>query len=203
MQALAELARPTLILNKRWMPIHTAPVKDAISLVAKGSAKIIDPSDFQTHDLFSWNDVSKAKAKFEDRMIRSTRMALLPPEVIVLTDYEGLAERSVVFSRRNLFKRDKYTCQYCGVQPGPDSLTIDHIKPKASGGVSSWENCVLACVECNRRKADRTPEEAKMPLRKVPKKPSWKMLAQVSPQDRRESWDQFITRAYWDVKLEE
>ena len=202
LSAAKALESPVLVLNKRWAPIQVTNVREAIGLVAKGSAKIIDPTDFSTVDFMTWADVSKSRAKHGDLMIRSTKLAIVPPEVIVLNKYEGQGEKSVVFSRRNLFKRDKYTCMYCGVQPGPDELTVDHVMPKSRGGVSSWENCALACVECNKRKANRTPEEAGMKLRRVPKKPSWKTLAHVSPRDRKESWDQFLSRAYWEVELE-
>ncbi|PYT06383.1 MAG: HNH endonuclease, partial [Acidobacteria bacterium] len=149
-------------------------VREAISLVAKGAALIIEPETYQTHDLRTWNDVSRAKARFEGETIRSTRLSIVPPEVILLKAYQGFGERSVVFSRKNIFKRDRHTCQYCGAQPGPESLTIEHIVPRSKGGVSSWENCVLACVACNKRKADRTPEQAGLKLRTVPRKPSWK-----------------------------
>ena len=196
------LNRPVLVLNKRWVALTTMSVKEAIGLVAKGSAKIIDPTDFSAVDLLTWNDVSKAKAKLEGEVIRSQRLSLVPPEVIVLTTYEGIGQRSVVFSRKNLFKRDKYTCQFCGVQPGPEELTIDHVMPKSRGGGSTWENCVLACVDCNKRKANKTPDEAKMKLRKVPKKPSWKSLSQLNPRDRKQSWDQVRSAAYWEVELE-
>ena len=196
------LERPVLTLNRRWNAIQTTTVKEAIALVSKGSARIIDPETFEAHDLRSWADASKLKAKLTDSIVRSPSISLLAPEVIVLTGYEGLGERSVVFSRRNIFKRDRYTCQYCGKQPGPDSLTIDHLHPKSKGGASSWENCVLACLSCNKRKADLTPEKAGMVLRKVPKKPSWKALSQVSPRDRRESWDAFLSRMYWEAELE-
>lgn len=198
----AILERPALVLNKSWAPIQVTSVREAISLVAKGSALIIEPETYQTHDLGTWNDVSRAKARFEGERIRSTRLALVPPEVILLKTYQGQGERSVVFSRKNIFKRDRFTCQYCGAQPGPDSLTIEHIVPRSKGGISSWENCVLACVECNKRKADRTPEQAGMRLRTVPRKPSWRTLAHVPSRERRESWDQFLSRAYWEVELE-
>jgi len=196
------LERPALVLNRAWAPIQVTSVREAISLVAKGSALIIEPGTFATHDLRTWNDVSLAKARFEGERIRSTRLAIVPPEVILLKTYQGRGERSVVFSRKNIFKRDRYTCQYCGAQPGPELLTIEHIVPRSKGGVSSWENCVLACVECNKRKADRTPEQAGMKLRTVPRKPSWKTLAHVPPRERRESWEQFLSRAYWEVELE-
>lgn len=202
MTAEQVLQRPTLVLNRRWTPIRTTPVQDAIGLVAKGTAVIIEPDSFETHDLASWNDVSRARLRYGDLAIRSPRLVLVPPEVILLTTYEGQGGRAVVFSRKNLFKRDRYTCQYCGIQPGPEELTVDHVVPRSRGGVSSWENCVLACVECNKVKADRSPEKAGLKLRRSPKKPTWKALVQVPARDRRESWDKFLSRAYWEIELE-
>ena len=196
------LQRPTLVLNRRWTPIRTAPVQEAIGLVAKGTAMIIEPESFEAHDLTSWNDVSRILARVGEGLIRSPRLALVPPEVILLKTYEGEGGRAVVFSRKNLFKRDRYTCQYCGIQPGPEELTVDHVVPRSRGGTSTWENCVLACVECNKRKADRTPAQAGLKMRKTPRKPSWKALVQVPARDRRESWDKFLSRAYWEVELE-
>lgn len=197
----AMLEKPTLVLNSRWTPIRTTPMREAIGLVAKGAAKIVEPETFLTHDLLSWNDVSKAKAEHGDSVIRSVSLSLVGIDVIVLTEYEGMGERQIVFSRKNLFKRDHYTCMYCGVQPGPEELTVDHVLPRAQGGVSSFENCVLACVPCNSRKANRTPEQAKMKLRKVPKKPSWRIMVQVAPKDRKQSWEQFLGEAYWNIEL--
>ncbi len=196
------LDRPVLVLNKRWEAIQTASVREAIGLVAKGSAFVIDPTTYERHDLMSWNDASKAAAVVGKLVVRSQHLALVAPEVVVLNDYEGRGERSVVFSRKNIFKRDRYACQYCGTQPGPEELTIDHVFPKSRGGLSTWENCLLACVECNKIKANRTPAEAGMPPRKTPKKPTWTTLYQISPRLRRESWEQFLGRAYWEVELQ-
>lgn len=196
------LGRPVLVLNRRWEPIQTTSVREAIGLVTKGAASVIDPETYERHDLFSWNDVSQARAAVGASVIRSQRLALLAPEVVVLSEYAGRGERAVVFSRRNIFKRDRYTCQYCGVQPGPSELTIDHVLPRSRGGLSTWENTLLACVGCNKRKANRTPQEARMVPRKTPKKPSWKTLTQVNPKQRRESWEQFLGRAYWEIELE-
>jgi 5-methylcytosine-specific restriction endonuclease McrA len=201
-EALKALDRAVLVLNRHWNPVQTASVKDAIGLVAKGSAFVIDPATFERHDLISWGEASKAMKTVGDARIRSQHLALVPPEVVVLTAYEGRGARAVVFSRKNIFKRDRYTCQYCGKQPGPEELTIDHVMPRSRGGLGTWENCLLACVDCNKRKANRTPAEAGMPPRKVPKKPSWKALTQVHPKARRESWEAFLGRAYWEVELE-
>lgn len=196
------LKRPVLVLNKSWEPMHVTSVQEAICLVAKGSAVIIDPETFETHILDSWDAVSKAKHLFEGRVIRSSRLVLVEPEVIRLNEYEGRGERSVVFSRRNIFKRDKHTCMYCGKQPPTSELTVDHVLPKSRGGKSEWTNCVLACVTCNAKKANKTPDEAKMKMRKIPTKPKWSSLNQVSPKVRRESWKQFLDKAYWDSELQ-
>lgn len=198
-----ELGRPCLVLNKNWCAIQVTSVKEAIGLVAKGNALIVEPKTFQTHHLTSWDEVSRARATFEGFRIRSSRLSLVPPEVILLTVYSGEGEKSVSFSRRNIYKRDRYSCMYCGVQPRDHAeLSIDHVMPKSRGGKSTWENCVLACMECNKYKADRTPAEAKMKLRKQPVKPSWKTLTHVPSKVRRESWQHFLSRAYWDLELE-
>jgi 5-methylcytosine-specific restriction endonuclease McrA len=196
------LERPALVLNKLWAPIRTAPAREAIGLVAKGAARVIEPATYAAHDLRSWADVSRAQAELGEPVIRSPRLVLLPPEVVLLTAYEGRGARTVVFSRKNLWKRDRYTCQYCGMQPGPGELTIDHVVPRSAGGLSTWENCVLACVDCNTRKADRSPAQAGLRLRRPPRAPSWKALVAAPSRERRESWEKFLSRAYWEVELE-
>lgn len=202
MKKVHVLESQTLVLNKQWVPIQVTTVKEAIGLVAKGHAKIIDAETYQVYDLLTWADVTKARQCLEADKIHSVKLVMTAPEVIMLTTYDGMGERSVVFSRRNLFKRDHHTCQYCGAQPDASELTIDHIAPKSKGGKSTWENCVLACVPCNKRKADRTVEQAGMKLRKVPKKPTWKALMQASAKQKRKSWEQFVSEAYWNVELD-
>ena len=196
------LERPTLILNKHWLPVRTATIREAIGLVACGSARIIDPVTYEVHDLDSWHAVSQAEARFAGARIRSMRLSLAPPEVLVLTGYEGLGARAVVFSRSNLFKRDRYTCQYCGARPRTSEMTIDHILPRSRGGQSSWENCVLSCFDCNKRKRNRTPVEAAMHMRKTPVRPSWAALSALSQSIKCESWKSFVSRAYWETELQ-
>jgi len=79
-------------------------------------------------------------------------------------------------------------------------LTIDHVVPRAHGGVSSWTNCVLACVDCNSRKADRTPQQARMNLKRAPACPEWRP-AYADHHVRLESWPKFVSEAYWNVSL--
>jgi 5-methylcytosine-specific restriction endonuclease McrA len=192
------LERPTLVLNRNWQPVNVATVARALVLLWNESARVVDPDDYQT---YTWADWSQLRVRDGDPSIQAIRLRLRAPEVIVLANYDRLPSAAVSFSRRNLFKRDHWTCQYCGVQPGADELTIDHVVPRSQGGTSTWENCVLACVTCNKRKADRTPREAGLKLRHAPVRPLWKpMYARHSV--RIESWSKFVSEAYWNVSLE-
>jgi 5-methylcytosine-specific restriction endonuclease McrA len=193
------LERPTLVLNRNWQPVNVATVARALVLVWNESARVVDPSDYQT---YTWANWSQLRPRNGDPFIQAVRLQLRAPEVIVLADYDRLPSAAVSFSRRNLFKRDHWTCQYCGVQPGGDELTIDHVVPRSQGGSSTWENCVLACVTCNKRKADRTPQQAGLKLRHAPVRPLWKPLY-ARHTVRIESWSKFVSEAYWNLKLEE
>jgi 5-methylcytosine-specific restriction endonuclease McrA len=160
-------------------------------------ARIIDPTkDFQT---FTWEDWSRLRPKNGEDAIRSTSVIFRVPEVILLSRYDKLPQHKIHFSRRTIYKRDENQCQYCGITPGTDSLTIDHVLPRSRGGKTTWENCVLACVKCNSKKADRTPEECNMKLSKKPKKPKTPLF---KGDVRIESWQSFLGEAYWTVELD-
>ena len=192
------LERPTLVLNRNWQPVNVATVERALILLWNETARVVDPVDYQ---LYSWQDWMKLQPREDESFIQAVKQRLRVPEVVTLLGYDQLPSSVVTFSRRNIFKRDHYTCQYCGVQPGGGELTIDHVVPRSHGGVSSWENCVLACVECNKRKADRTPVQAHMRLRTVPFRPKWQPLY-AHDHVRIASWSKFISEAYWSVELE-
>lgn len=193
------LTRPTLVLNRVWQPVGVATVARALSLVVAERARIVDPASFQQH---SWSDWARLIPRDDELFVQAVSLRVRLPEVITLSGYDRVPRNAVAFSRRNLFARDHFTCQYCGVQPGTANLTIDHVQPRSRGGTSTWENCVLACLPCNLRKADRTPAEAKMPLRKAPVKPAWQpMYAQRAV--KIESWSKFLSEAYWSVELQE
>jgi 5-methylcytosine-specific restriction endonuclease McrA len=193
------LTRPTLVLNKGWQPVAVQTVARALVKVWNETARIVDPANFE---MYSWDDWSALKpAEDQPCIITAGRQRLRVPEVVVLTHFDDVPCHTVAFTRRNVFKRDRFTCQYCGRQPGSDELTIDHIKPRSQGGPLSWENCVLACIECNSRKADRTPEQAKMRLRKTPARPTWRPIY-AAHGVLIDSWTKFISEAYWNVELE-
>ncbi len=99
------------------------------------------------------------------------------------------------FDREALIKRDKSICQYCCLKLNNHQVTIDHVLPRAQGGVTSFINCVVACQTCNNKKDDRTPEQANMKLLKRPTLPSF-----VSRKNRTDNlefwhkdWDDFLT----------
>ena len=192
------LQRPTLVLNRNWQPVNVATVARALVLLWNESARVVDPTDYQT---LSWKDWSQLRPAEGDAFVQAIRFKIRVPEIITLNEYDRLPTTAVTFSRRNIFKRDKYVCQYCHKQTGSEDLTIDHVVPRAQGGDSRWENCVLACVDCNHRKADRTPDEAGMPLRRNPRRPDWKPLYAMHDM-RIESWSKFVSEAYWNVELE-
>jgi 5-methylcytosine-specific restriction endonuclease McrA len=191
------LQRPTLVLNRTWQPVNVATVARALVLVFNDTARVVDPADYQT---YNWADWAKLRPRDGEACIRGVRMRLRVPEVVTLAHFDRLPSVTVSFSRRNLFKRDHYTCQYCGAQPGAEELTIDHVTPRSQGGESRWENCVLACVSCNKRKADRTPQQAHLHLRRKPVRPRWNPLY-AAHDVRVESWSKFISEAYWNVEL--
>lgn len=188
-----------LVLNKSWQPIRVWTVKQAVRKVFSDQARIIDPTqDFQQ---FTWDDWSEFMPEDHEKKIVGTRTFFRVPEVVIVSEYDKLPVQTVHFNRRNLFKRDKGTCQYCGGKKSKD-MTIDHIIPRSQGGRTTWENCCLACVECNSHKADKTPKQARMkflPKFKA-KKPSYSLDFHTDV--RIESWKHFLSEAYWNVTLE-
>ncbi len=194
---VSALQRPTLILNRHWQPVHVATVARSLVLLWNQAAKVVDPDDYQ---LYSWSDWAQMAPREGELFIRTVRFRLRVPEVLTLTRHDRPRLNTVTFSRRNLYKRDHATCQYCGTKPGTEELTIDHVVPRAQGGQTTWENCVLACVACNSRKANRTPDEAAMKLRRAPFRPAWKPLYDAST-IRIASWSRFLSDAYWNVPL--
>jgi 5-methylcytosine-specific restriction endonuclease McrA len=197
--SVAVLERPTLVLNRSWQPVHVATVARSLTMLWNESAQVVDPDDFR---LYNWADWARLAPRDGEPFIRTVTFRLRCPEVLTLIRHDRPRHNAVTFCRRNVFKRDHVTCQYCGARPGSEELTIDHVIPRAQGGQTNWENCVLACVPCNARKANRTPDQAGMKLRRHPTRPSWKPLYD-SANIRIASWSRFLSEAYWNVSLEE
>jgi 5-methylcytosine-specific restriction endonuclease McrA len=145
----------------------------ALVMLWNEAARVVAPDEYQ---LYTWDEWASLEPPPGAPCIRSATRRLMVPEIVCLSRFDRMPSTAVTFSRRNVAKRDHLTCQYCGAQPGWDSITIDHVTPRSRGGASSWTNCVAACVACNARKADRTPEQAGMKLKRRPTRPDWKPL---------------------------
>jgi len=189
MMSKGVLDLPTLVLNRQWQPVHVTTVARSLILLWNDAARVVDPEEYR---LFAWSDWALRQPADGEPCIRSARLRLPVPEIITLAHYERLPNTAVTFSRRNVAKRDHYTCQYCGAQPGAESMTIDHVLPRSQGGASSWTNCVAACERCNARKGDRTPDQAGMRLRHRPVRPEWKPFYAAQGACI-ESWARFLT----------
>jgi len=139
-----------LILNQNYEPMSVINVKKAIVLLYMGKAELI-----------AANDALR---------VRSVSMSMPFPSIVRLSVYVRVPFKKIILSRKNILRRDGHRCLYCG--RGDIPLTLDHVVPLSRGGEESWENLVCACVKCNNRKGDRTPEEANMPLRRRPMRPN-------------------------------
>ncbi len=189
----------TLVLNKHWTAVTTTTVRTALVLLYRETARVICPDTYEVFDLDGWIDRSRDLGV--DRGIVTPRHRIQKPEVILLREYGGHPRREVTFSRKNLYRRDNYTCQYCSVRMPTEELSIDHVIPKSRGGKTAWDNCVLACIACNTKKANKTLKEVGFTLVKKPEKPRWSPFEEVGLRERPTSWEKFLSDEYWNSEL--
>jgi 5-methylcytosine-specific restriction endonuclease McrA len=197
------LDRPVVVLNRLWQPVHTCSVRRALKLVSLGHAQIVQTdgeSRFQTHDLMSW--VEHSSETVADEIVRTVRLALRIPKIIVLALYDRFPRKEVKFTRHNVFLRDKFICQYCGDRFAERELNLDHVVPRDKGGKTTWENIVTSCISCNTLKANKLAHDAGMRLRREPAVPRWRPLFGMKsdlPAD--ESWRHFLQPDREKVRL--
>ena len=134
-----------------------------------------------------------------DKFVHSPTIKIKIPSVVVLKDYVK-PQKSVAFTRFNLFLRDEFRCQYCGNR---GELTFDHVVPRSSGGTTRWDNVVAACSPCNLRKGSKSLGRAGLHLRRKPRQPTASELQNLGrkfpPNYLHDSWMDFL---YWDSELE-
>lgn len=192
-----------LVLNRSFLPIDTTTVKRAFCMVVSGVAKIVD-KQYRMFDFQSWAALSQSSST---DVIGLVNKAIRVPRVIILLAYDRLPKREIRFSRHNIFVRDKNRCQYCGLQKERSELNLDHVIPRSQGGKTSWENIVCSCLDCNRKKGGRRPEEAGMRLRTQPRKPKWKSTFLPAIKEvLYSSWLPFLNivdLSYWNVELDQ
>ena len=160
----------TLILNSTFQPLSVASAKRSVALLLGKKINVIKTSKLE---------------------IRSENKIINIPKVALLTYYvKAPYARRVALNRSNIFIRDFNTCQYCG----NNAESIDHIIPKSRNGSHSWDNVVTACMDCNHKKAGRTPKEANMKLKIKPFIPNLNTHILKYSNKFQSSWDQFLTK---------
>lgn len=180
--------QPCLVLNSAWQPIGFQPIGVCIATLLREMGCVIHPETYEPLTFEEWVE----RAPSDQRMIKTSGQPVPAPDVIVLTEYGKRPPMKIGFNRQNLFKRDAYSCQYCGVSLPGSELQVEHVFPRSRGGPTTWENTVAACDACNSRKADRLPNEAGMKLRKQPKAPTWTPAVRVPKGAMRPVWRQFL-----------
>lgn len=139
---------PVLVLNASYEPINICAARRAIVLVLKGVAMTEEENGHYLH---------------------AARLAMQVPSVIRLVEYRRIPHQTRALSRKNILLRDRNTCQYCARVLPSAELTLDHVVPRSRGGMSTWENLVACCQECNRKKGNQLLVEAAMKLIREPR----------------------------------
>ena len=173
------VATRTLLLSQSYEPIKVISWQRAFTLLTLGKVEVLEEYD---HD------------------VRTVSLILKVPAVVRLLQAFRRHKKPVKFSRVNIYARDKYRCQYCGAKPPISDLTYDHVVPRSKGGRTTWSNIVTCCYDCNREKANRTPEQARMRLRCKPVQPCWvpAVSIRVSTMSVPDAWQDYL---YWTGEL--
>lgn len=204
------LSTHVLVLNRGYVPVRTTTVRDAfVKLFTEVAEAVwVEDGSYVGHSFHSWAEVSELKRRCDDAppetdWVHTPSLSLLVPRVIRLLSYDRLPVRSVRLTRRNIYQRDNYTCQYTGRRLKPSDLNIDHVIPRSRGGKNTWENLVTCSQAANNRKGNRTPEEAGMKLIRRPFKPHPRHYLDIPRTGRRyQSWDHFVSEVYWNTELD-
>jgi len=158
-----------LLLNQNYEPLSICKGRRAVVLVLLNKAEPVESYDATA---------------------RSVRFSMSLPSVLRLNYYVRVRRKEVPLTKRNILKRDHGTCQYCGRRFV--EMTTDHVVPKALGGAETWENLVCACSDCNARKGNATPAQARMELLRQPKKPHYFTFSISSIGEVPEVWRPYL-----------
>jgi len=157
-----------LILNRNWQAINTRTPAEVFCQMATDVATALDIQGEDWMAPTKWEEWQKLSVRDDDAYINTVRGRIRVPTVVVAANFARVPMVRPKFNSRNLWTRDGGRCQYTGRDLRPGEGNIDHIVPRSRGGETSWENCVLAATEVNSRKANRTPAEAGLKLKREP-----------------------------------
>ncbi len=181
---------PVLVLNRYFAPLRLTTTRRALVLLYAGSARALDEGG----ELYAFPEWLALPPRQQDDVVPLVSGALRVPRVLQLARYDKRPRVELRLTRKNLLLRDEGRCQYCGAQPTPRDLNVDHVLPRSRGGRDSWENLVISCKRCNLTKGQRTPEEANMHLRARPSRPRWSTSTHIllSAKQPYAEWEPFL-----------
>jgi 5-methylcytosine-specific restriction endonuclease McrA len=162
-----------LVLNATYEPVNVCTVRRAVVLLLKEKAEVIEHASWELH--------SETTTLARPMVIRLVTFVKVPRDT---------HRRKI--TRRAVFARDGWQCQYCGSKA---NLTVDHVIPRSKGGPSTWENIVASCAPCNRRKGDRLPAKAGMHPRRQPRVPHPQIFIHVAAPTIPSQWRQWLPEA--------
>jgi 5-methylcytosine-specific restriction endonuclease McrA len=162
-----------LVLNASFEPINVCTVRRAVVLLLKDKAELLE----------QWSD-----------QLHSASFTVARPAVIRLVTYVRIPRDTHrrKITRRAVFARDSWTCQYCGAR---SNLTVDHVVPRSKGGTSTWDNIVASCAPCNRRKGNLLPRQVGMTLTRAPRVPGPQVFIQVASPTIPRAWVRYLPQS--------
>lgn len=187
----------TLILTQAYRPHEITDWKDAVTRMFGGKIEVLAQYDEILAVVGKRTLEAFPELRAALRQVLGTdpeSITLKIPAVAVLRRPVRKMKQGVKFSKTNLCVRDSFSCQYCGDRLPMSQLNYDHVMPKSRGGKTVWDNVSMSCFGCNNKKANRTPEEAGMPLLTVPREPRELPLVgpQLEPEKCPEEWRPFL-----------
>jgi 5-methylcytosine-specific restriction endonuclease McrA len=163
-KSFCNLYNTVLLLNASFEPIRVISWQRAMTMAVTGKVEVVQ--------------------EYENAVIRTVSRSFSAPAVVRLISYVAIRPRTPRVSRENVWRRDKGLCQYCGISLKLGESTLDHVVPRSRRGANTWQNIVCSCAKCNLHKRNRTPDEARMPLRSIPTAPSgWLPIIQLECND--------------------
>ncbi|MEZ6193628.1 MAG: HNH endonuclease [Phycisphaerales bacterium] len=153
------LSHDVLVLNRNWAALRVITAAEALADLFVGRVEAVD-ENYRAYNFASWHELSEYAHEFEPEgrnFVKTVTSAVLVPSVVRLLRFDRIRRRSVRLSRKNVYLRDNYTCQYTGRKLPASRLNLDHVIPTSRGGKTTWENLVCCCVEVNMIKGNKTP----------------------------------------------
>jgi len=161
----------TLVLNKAWLAVGNVGWKDAFRLLCAERAEVLE---------------------YYEATVKTPSEEMFIPAVIRLLNYDKLPKCKVSYSKRAILERDDFECQYCGLSLSLKTATLDHVRPRANGGRTTFENTVASCHSCNNKKGDKPVGINGFKLRRKPRKPE-KVFFRLRLPKLEEEWKDYLS----------